>query len=782
MKRIGCILLAVLLLGLTVSFASGDEGFSVTYRMPNGQPDSRLTDADVMTRLTVYQSQKIELQLSNAGEGRTLYLEWFSLPANAAVEQYGAGGERLSVSTFQMPDRYAEEIPVDAACTRIVLAPSGSDCVVSTLFVSEEAPSPERGWLFETPEACDILIIAPTPADVMETFGPTLAKYAIGHGVTVGIVCMTVDYRYRLEELDRALVKLGIDKAPIVFGIDDGNYLESTEIRKRWTPEASQEKLRTLIDRLRPKLVLTIDQTGDNLRESQTYEIVTAAIGENSCVKKLYVASGSGTTIIDCTERMPALGGWSAYKAAREAYRVMDSRGMYRVALAEKPSYRLVWQTVGTDQRGDDLLENISHGSLMHYNVSNPVQTEAPATAVPDVRETSEPSKGLAIIEEEIEIPTETEAPIANPTMEPAPKEQKKGLFSCGSSNESQASVEIDETPAPTTAATEAPTAEPTPEPTEAPTPEPTAEPTPEPTPEPVFAFEKTNFDEHFLEEGEPEFVSFDDEKGEWIYRSEILAVEINRVETTMPDKASSRPKPVVYFVAHIYERGYDSFRPTFGSWRHNGLERASAEEMARTAKAVVWITGDNLIHMDKEKKGTLIRDGYLFQKSTRIDSCWLNPKTHTIEIVAKNAMKAEDLWESGVENCFSFGPVLLENGEIAKEAQAQRRDNNPRTMIGMVEPGHLIAVVVVGRQDKYSIGVNCNECAQIMKELGCTVSYNLDGGQSAAMIFLGVKLNQDSEGRYNGLSAKNRTMPDGLSWGYSELCGKYDRQPETDG
>ena len=60
------------------------------------------------------------------------------------------------------------------------------------------------------------------------------------------------------------------------------------------------------------------------------------------------------------------------------------------------------------------------------------------------------------------------------------------------------------------------------------------------------------------------------------------------------------------------------------------------------------------------------------------------------------------------------------------------------------------------------------------MKDLGCVVAYNLDGGQSAAMIFLGVKLNQDSDGRYNGLSAKNRDLPDGLMWGYSELCGTY--------
>ena len=147
------------------------------------------------------------------------------------------------------------------------------------------------------------------------------------------------------------------------------------------------------------------------------------------------------------------------------------------------------------------------------------------------------------------------------------------------------------------------------------------------------------------------------------------------------------------------------------------------------------------------------------------------------MEIVRRSAIGADELLESGVQNCFSFGPVLVENGEITKESVSTRRENNPRTMLGMVEPGHFIAVVVVGRQEGYSVGISGEESAKLMKELGCTLAYNLDGGQSAAMIFMGIKLNQDSDGRYNGLSAKNRTMPDGLTWGYSALCGTFANQ-----
>ena len=63
------------------------------------------------------------------------------------------------------------------------------------------------------------------------------------------------------------------------------------------------------------------------------------------------------------------------------------------------------------------------------------------------------------------------------------------------------------------------------------------------------------------------------------------------------------------------------------------------------------------------------------------------------------------------------------------------------------------------------------------MKDLGCTVAYNLDGGWSAAMVFLGVKLNHDIEDYYNGRPAWNRAMVDGLTWGYSGLCGTFSEQ-----
>ncbi|MBR6040763.1 MAG: hypothetical protein IKP38_09825, partial [Clostridia bacterium] len=482
MKRLGCFLLALLMICLHISTAAGENGFTVSYAIPGGQPESRLTDADVMTRLTLNRWQKLTLTMSNAGEGRKLYLEWFSLPTDAVIEQFDTKNALLNTVSFASPDRYAEEIQIDPACVKITLSAQGAECTVSTFYVSDQAPGPDRGWLSETPEACDILVIAPTPADVMEVFGPTIVKYASGLNVSVGVLCMTVDYRYRLAELQRAFTELGIENAPIALGIVDNNYSEYPEtkiaadrkaqikeVKKCWETNNSVPKLREKIERLRPKMILTVDQSDRDLRAAETYSLVTAALQEGSSVQKLYVASDLGTTRIDCTEPMPALGGRTAHKAASEAYRLMDSRGMYRIQLDETPAYRLEKQTVGSDSEGNDLLEHIPVASLISYNEPTPAPTEAP-TPEPTEAPTPEPipetteadnkpsSDVFVIIEEEELTPEPTSAPVQTAAAQQSQSANKSGWFSCRGGNDSQVSVEIEATPTPAPEATAAPT------------------------------------------------------------------------------------------------------------------------------------------------------------------------------------------------------------------------------------------------------------------------------------------------------------------------------------
>lgn len=67
---------------------------------------------------------------------------------------------------------------------------------------------------------------------------------------------------------------------------------------------------------------------------------------------------------------------------------------------------------------------------------------------------------------------------------------------------------------------------------------------------------------------------------------------------------------------------------------------------------------------------------------------------------------------------------------------------SNPRTAIGIIDECHYILVVSDGRTSE-SEGLSLYELATIMQDYGCTTAYNLDGGGSSTMYFLGEVVNK---------------------------------------
>ena len=213
-----------------------------------------------------------------------------------------------------------------------------------------------------------------------------------------------------------------------------------------------------------------------------------------------------------------------------------------------------------------------------------------------------------------------------------------------------------------------------TPEPTPAPseTPIPTPEETPLPSESPAEAANEENF---YRREGEPaEVIEIDVENGHWAYRSDDLGIDIKRVTTTTADG-----KPLVYFAADIHMKNIYQFRPAFGAEGRTGRGAVYPWLIARRAKAVLWITGDNLINDEKELKGILIRDGRIFSDNNAEDTLAIYPDM-SMRIFAKWETHAKILLEDGVENTFSFGPTLIKDGVVNDKAKNHRvRRINPR-------------------------------------------------------------------------------------------------------
>ena len=317
-------------------------------------------------------------------------------------------------------------------------------------------------------------------------------------------------------------------------------------------------------------------------------------------------------------------------------------------------------------------------------------------------------------------------------------------------------------TPAPTATPTPTPepTAEPTPAPTDVPTPEPTEAPTPEPTatPDPY---------DGLYTAGE-EIVEKDAQNGRWSYKSSTLSMEITQYTGHSTNTKNKMEFP--YYVADIYMRE-DEIRSAFGHESRNGMTSADAIGIARRYKAVLMVTGDNIRNMDVDKKGVLIRDGYLYGNGKKGDVMAWHPERLAVELIPKEKIvSAQLIAEGGVENSISFGPILIKDGNKADSKALERNwlyQTNPRVGIGMREPGHFIVVVGGYRSDnpKANLGWNLNEFADLMEDLGCQQAYNVDGGVSACMVFMGERLNK---GGTKQDWSKLRNLPDGIIFGYS--------------
>lgn len=172
--------------------------------------------------------------------------------------------------------------------------------------------------------------------------------------------------------------------------------------------------------------------------------------------------------------------------------------------------------------------------------------------------------------------------------------------------------------------------------------------------------------------------------------------------------------------------------------------------ELAESLGAVLAINGDYYGFRDT---GYVMRNGYLYRSTARSGSGNEDLVVYSdgsMEIIDESEVTAEELKAKGAVQIYSFGPGLISDGTVAVTAGDevdQSMSSNPRTAIGMVEPGHYIMVVSDGRTDE-SAGLSLAQLAEVMQEAGCTEAYNLDGGGSTTMWFNGEIVNNPTGGR----------------------------------
>ena len=182
-----------------------------------------------------------------------------------------------------------------------------------------------------------------------------------------------------------------------------------------------------------------------------------------------------------------------------------------------------------------------------------------------------------------------------------------------------------------------------------------------------------------------------------------------------------------------------------------------TTSDMAEENNAVLAINGD---YYGARQSGYVIRNGVVYRNQGSNGEDMVISKDGTLSFISESDTTTDSLIQKQAWQVLSFGPVLVENGEVAvteNDEVGMAMASNPRTAIGTVAKNHYLFVVSDGRTSE-SAGLSLYELANFMKSLGATNVYNLDGGGSSTMVFQGEVVNNPTT---NGNKISERAVSD---------------------
>jgi hypothetical protein len=261
-----------------------------------------------------------------------------------------------------------------------------------------------------------------------------------------------------------------------------------------------------------------------------------------------------------------------------------------------------------------------------------------------------------------------------------------------------------------------------------------------------------------FLEDEAGEFVHADEPAGLWAYLSRSLRVVIRR------ESGRVERHNLVWYIADIRFRGEEAFRAYSADPKNPSRAKEKPEKIAQKNGVVYAQNGDLFSWRlyNHEKPGLIIRDGKILYEDTYtraiasippLDELALYPDGR-VEMRVPGEMSAQGYLDRGAIDVLAFGPILFRDGAIDNRLEKSFTNLEPRSAIGVAGPGHFIGIMVEGRNQR-SEGAGLRFVAERLMELGCETAFTLDGGQTAAMIFMGI--NVMDPGIYNGFQKTRR-------------------------
>lgn len=198
-------------------------------------------------------------------------------------------------------------------------------------------------------------------------------------------------------------------------------------------------------------------------------------------------------------------------------------------------------------------------------------------------------------------------------------------------------------------------------------------------------------------------------------------------------------------FIAHVQIADPSQLRTGVAKpEKPSSTKTKTVKAMAKNFNAVIALSGDN--YVDNPKKTT-----FEYRMTNKIRSS--TNKLKDILIIDDQGdfhlfIKSEGIKEFPAElkkqgrklvNAFTFGPALVKDGELLEiddNYGYNPHGRDPRAAIGQTGPLSYVMVLVQTTDRDGKTGLSQGKLAELMYNLGCVQAFNLDGGNSAEMVF----------------------------------------------
>ena len=265
----------------------------------------------------------------------------------------------------------------------------------------------------------------------------------------------------------------------------------------------------------------------------------------------------------------------------------------------------------------------------------------------------------------------------------------------------------------------------------------------------------------YLIDASQGAFVYSDFASGYWYYIDQNLHIEIVRYTNPANHDLSWYEteifcKPGIVWTSLLSQ----------GS-REEGHNFEDGMTIADRGNAILAITDDNYgyrwyrRHHDgdlKYQQGVVIRGGEVKADAMPDDAYYDFPPLDvlayypdgSIELYYPEEHDAQDYLNMGVLHTYCFGPILIKDGQVnqrlyspgSRTLEEEYVEAAARQAIGYYEPGHYLIITANGNHDSRT-GVVRQWMVDMMQKKGVTHAFNLDGGRTTLLYFMGQAVNK---------------------------------------